>query len=130
MLQVIAAKVLGYFAAPWVKWIGIGLAGLAVVLYVGWLKCDNAQKDVVIEQLAADKAALMTSNDALVAVNREMLALGAAKDKALADRDAAYRRLNAEKDEFQRRLQEVKNDKAVRNWADAPVPDPVRELLR
>lgn len=117
-------------SSNWLKWVGIGLAGLAVVLYVGWLKYDNAQKDVVIEQLAADKAALQTSNDALEEAKLELMAMSATKDRVLAKRDRENQKLAAEKDEFQRRLREVKRDQIVRTWADTPVPDAVRELLR
>lgn len=118
------------FLSPYKLVIALGLA-LAVSVLVGWLFWSRAslKTELVDAKNTADtwEAAAKNATEAVA----ELRTADAEKEKALANREKTIRNINAQRDALRRQLGEVlTNDASARDWANSPVPDTVRQLLR
>lgn len=130
-IAAITTVIKGFFSNSWMKWAGIGLVVLAVGLYVGWLKYDNAQKDVAIERLVANQGRLEASNAALDMAKDELVKVNAAHAAAAAEWARDVKEMNRRWAAERRQWQEVvRNDPETRAWADTPLPAGVRGRLQ
>lgn len=78
-------KLLATFLGGWQKWAAIGAAFVALLLYVGWVKWDNATLETTIAKQAA----------ALTEAERVNKTAAEAVDFLLADRDRVEKALAA-----------------------------------
>lgn len=127
----LVSTVSGLFGTSAGKWIGTGIAGLAVVTIIVWLGWTRAEFRADYEAERSTRllteVAYQSSKAALDALKRA----STAKDAALVQRDEQIKTINADREALRRRWQEaIQHDETVRNWADAPLPDAVRSLLR
>ncbi|WP_243546381.1 hypothetical protein [Pseudodesulfovibrio tunisiensis] len=114
-----------------VKWLVAGIAAVAIVAAFGWILRDNAHKDAALARANAANAALRSAHAASRAALAEMEAADAAKEAALAEREKTISAINADRAALRRRWQEaLRHDETVRDWADTPLPDAVRGMLR
>jgi LysB family phage lysis regulatory protein len=102
---------------------------LAAALYVQGLRLDAAKADLTLAQqhVATLEAGVEAGRKALRAAESE----ARRRDKAIVDRDTAVATINSRRDDTRRATQEaVRNDQAVRDWYNSPLPAAVRDRLR
>lgn len=113
------------------KWVGLGIGTLAVVLLIVWLGWSRSSLKADLAVAQADLAAVTTALDSNRAALDELMAAAATQATALAERDRQISKINAQAKEWRRKWQEaLRNDKTTREWADGPLPDAVRGMLR
>lgn len=113
------------------KWVGIGVGAVAIAFFVLWLLWTKAEIKADLAQAEQNLAAMTTAYESNLAALQDLQNISKAKDKALAEREQAIQDINADRERIRRRWQEaIRNDKAVRDWADTPLPDAVRGMFQ
>jgi len=107
--------------------------GIALVLAVllGWLFWSRASLKTDLAEANANVATLDAANKASAAALAEVRASDAAKEKALAQREATIKTISVQRETLRRKLGEaLHNDPETCSWADTALPAAVRGLLQ
>ena len=106
----------------------LGLAVLGLVLGLLW---RNAALKADLAQAEADLATVMSAYEAEHEVRMQLVREAEATARVLLERETELQHISDQRDAERRRWQEVlRDDQTARDWADAPLPDAVRGMLR
>ena len=106
-------------------------AALVLAVLLGWLFVSRASLKTDLVQAEANVATLQGANRAKAKALEDLRSYAKDTDKALAQRDKALKDITAQRAALRQQTEGVmRNDPIARAWADEPLPDSVRRLLR
>lgn len=106
-------------------------AALGLALLIGWLAVSRANLKTDLATSEANAVTLQASARQKAAVIENMQRAANATESALSTREVALKTITAQRESLRLKLAEVsRDDPKVRAWADDPIPDSVRGLLR
>lgn len=106
-------------------------SALGLALLIGWLALSRANLKTDLATSEANALKYQGSARQKAAVIEDMQRAATATESALSTRDVALKTITAQREALRVKLAEVlRDDPKVRAWADEPIPDSVRGLLR
>ena len=106
-------------------------AALVMAILLGWLFWSRASLKTDLVQAEANVATLQGANRAKAKSIEGLRSYAKDTDKALGQRDKALKDITAQREALRQQTEGVmRNDPKARAWADEPLPDSVRRLLR